>query len=350
MHTDETLSLKYVYWQGIDRDIEEQVKNCSACQDAAKMPARNEPLPWPTPNCAWERIHVDFAGPLEGLMFLIVVDAFSKWPEVIQMSSTTATGTIKQLTRIFAQQGFPKVLVSDNGTQFTSQEFQSYCQQHGIQHIRSPPYHPQSNGQAERFVDTFKRTFQKLRGEGATSDVIQKFLWTYRSTPCLSSPGQKTPAENCIGRQLRTPISDLQLQSHLQQEAMKGKAQQTRKVHRREFAEGDTVYLRLYEDPRGQWAPGVVIRRLGTVLYDVRSSNKIVRQHANQLRPRSVDDALNVMLEVFNLPLLPLSKPHMEPGSSNPVVTDSVTRDEEDVLAGPEQTPRQKRKRRPPRR
>ena len=133
-------------------------------------------------------------------MFLIVVDAFSKWPEVVQMSSTTATGTIKELTRIFAQQGFPKVLVSDNGTQFTSQEFQSYCQQHGIQHIRSPPYHPQSNGQAERFVGTLKRTFQKLRGEGATSDVIQKFLWTYRSTPCLSSPGQKTPAENCIGR------------------------------------------------------------------------------------------------------------------------------------------------------
>ena len=344
------LARRYVYWQGIDRDIEEQVKNCSACQDAAKMPARNEPSPWPTPNCAWERIHVDFAGPLEGLMFLIVVDAFSKWPEVVQMSSTTATGTIKELTRIFAQQGFPKVLVSDNGTQFTSQEFQSYCQQHGIQHIRSPPYHPQSNGQAERFVDTFKRTFQKLRGEGATSDVIQKFLWTYRSTPCLSSPGQKTPAENCIGRQLRTPISDLQLQSHLHQEAMEGKAQQKRKVHRREFAEGDTVYLRLYEDSRGQWAPGVVIRRLGTVFYDVRSSNKIVRRHANQLRPRSVDDALNVMLETFNLPVLPLSKPHMEPGSSNPVVTDSVTRDEEDVLAGPEQTPRQKRKRRPPRR
>ena len=212
--------------------------------------------------------------------------------------------------------------MSDNGTQFTSQEFQSYCQQHGIQHIRSPPYHPQSNGQA----DTFKRTFQKLRWEGATSDVIQKFLWTYRSTPRLCSPGQKTPAENCIGRQLRTSISVLQLQSHLQREAMKGKAQKMHKVQGREFAEGDTVYLRMYEDPRGQWAPGVVIRRLGTVLYDVRSSNKIVRRHANQLRPRSVDDALNVMLETFNLPLLPLSKPHTEQGSSNPVVTDSVKR------------------------
>ena len=53
------LARRYVYWQGIDRDIEEQVKNCSACQDAAKMPTRNEPSPWPTPNCACERILPD---------------------------------------------------------------------------------------------------------------------------------------------------------------------------------------------------------------------------------------------------------------------------------------------------
>ena len=105
------------------------------------------------------------------------------------MSSMIAIGTIKELTRIFAQQGFLKVLASDNGMQFTSQEFQSYCQQHGIQHICSPSYHPQSNGQVKHFVDTFKRTFQKLRGDGATSDMLEKFLWTYRSTSCLSSPG-----------------------------------------------------------------------------------------------------------------------------------------------------------------
>ena len=120
---------------------------------------------------------------------------------------------------------------------------------------------------------------------------------------------------------------------------MKGKAQKMHKVHYREFAEGDTVYSRPYEDPRGQWAPRVVIRRLGTLLYDVQLNNKIVRRHANQLRPLSVDDAFNVMLETFNLPLLPLSKPHMELESSNPVVMDIITRDKEDVLAGPEQTP-----------
>ena len=126
------LARRYVYWQGIDRDIEDRVKFCSSCQLAAKMLVRNELSPWPTPDCAWERIHIDFAGPMEGMMFLIVVDAFSKWPEVVQMRTSTTTATIKELGRIFAQQGYPKVLVSDNGTQFTAKEFQDYCQKNGI--------------------------------------------------------------------------------------------------------------------------------------------------------------------------------------------------------------------------
>ena len=136
------LARRYVYWQGIDRDIEDRVKFCSSCQLAAKMPVRNELSPWPTPDCAWERIHIDFAGPMEGMMFLIVVDAFSKWPEVVQMRTSTTTAAIKELGRIFAQQEYPKVLVSDNGTQFTAKEFQDYCQKNGIQHIRSPRINP----------------------------------------------------------------------------------------------------------------------------------------------------------------------------------------------------------------
>ena len=77
------LARRYVYWQGIDRDIEDRVRLCSSCQMAAKMPVKNELSPWPTPDCAWERIHIDYAGPMEGMMFLVVVDAFSKWPEIV---------------------------------------------------------------------------------------------------------------------------------------------------------------------------------------------------------------------------------------------------------------------------
>ena len=111
------LARQCVYWQGIDRTIEDLVKSCDACQKAAKMPIKNILSPWPEPSHAWERIHIDFAGPMENAMFFIVVDAYSKWPEVIQMKTITSTGTICVLSKMFARYGFPETLVSDNGTQ-----------------------------------------------------------------------------------------------------------------------------------------------------------------------------------------------------------------------------------------
>lgn len=68
-------------------------------------------------------------------------------------------------------------------TQFKSGQFQWFCNFNGIQHILSAPYHPMSNGQAERFVDTFRRTIQKLEGEGNVDEKLEIFLKTYRSTP-----------------------------------------------------------------------------------------------------------------------------------------------------------------------
>ena len=84
--------------------------------------------------------------------FLIAVDAHSKWPEVIPMSTTTAEKTVSELRKLFATHGLPEQIVSDNGAQFTSQHFEEFMKLNGIKHIRSAPYHPATNGEAERFV------------------------------------------------------------------------------------------------------------------------------------------------------------------------------------------------------
>ena len=95
-------------------------------------------------------------------MYLIVVDAHSKWPEVIRMSSSTSTNeTIKVLLSLFARRGLPDKLVSDNGLQFTSDEFKEFMLNCGILHIKTAPYHPQTNGEAERFVQTLKNFYVK---------------------------------------------------------------------------------------------------------------------------------------------------------------------------------------------
>ncbi|KIH57824.1 hypothetical protein ANCDUO_11981 [Ancylostoma duodenale] len=110
------------------------------------------------------------------------------------MTMTSSAATIRQLIGLFAQSSNFYTLVSDNGTQFTSKEFADFCVTNAIQHMRSPPSHPQSNGQAKRFVDTFEVALRKLKNDIPTADPLQKFLQVYRRTPCPSSPRGRSPA------------------------------------------------------------------------------------------------------------------------------------------------------------
>ncbi len=91
-------------------------------------------------------------GPFMGHMFLIVVDAHSKWLEVRIMSSTVSSVIVSTLRNLFAQFGLPAIVVTDNAPNFSSSEFNLFFKQNGIQHLYSPPYHPSSNGLAERAV------------------------------------------------------------------------------------------------------------------------------------------------------------------------------------------------------
>ena len=117
-------------------------------------------------------------------MFLIAVDAHSKWPKVVEMSDTTAAQTVAVLRQMFAANGLPKQLVSDNGAQFVSEEFASFCKFNGIKHIRVSPYHPSSNGLAKRFVQTFKVAMRKSEKDGLSfQHRLASFLLLYRATP-----------------------------------------------------------------------------------------------------------------------------------------------------------------------
>lgn len=269
-----SLARGYVYWPGIDGDIERLVRTCKGCQLAAKMPARVEPISWPEPEGPWERVHIDFAGPVGGAQYFIIVDAYTKWPEVFRMSSTSAAATVETLREVCSRFGSMRTLVSDNGPQFTSAEFAAFCEGEDIKHIRTPPYHPQSNGQVERFVDTFKRGMRK---QGAsTSKDLQLFLQRYRATPNASAHGNKSPAELMLGRRMRLPLDAVRpTNTH---EASKGT------VKRKSLQAGHRVHLRL---SRGhEWIAGTIVERLGKVMFIVLTDDgRLQRVHCNQLRP-----------------------------------------------------------------
>ena len=112
----------------------------------------------------------------------MIVDSYSKWPEVFKYKHPTATNTIRLLNQVFCRLGVPNTIVSDNETMFTGSEFK-VCDSLAIEHITTPTYNPRSNGQAERFVDTFKRALKKAKGLDTEEKNIQTFLMVYRITP-----------------------------------------------------------------------------------------------------------------------------------------------------------------------
>ena len=192
-----------VWWPGIDADLEKKVKECCACEANKKSPALAPLHTWDWPSHPWTRLHIDHAGPFLGKTFLVLVDAHSKWMDVVIVPSTSSQATIKALRPIFATHSLPEIIVSDNGSAFTSEEFQKFVKQNGIRHLRSAPYHLASNGLAERAVQTFKNAMKKA----TTSDLethLSRFLFQYRITPHTTTG--VSPAELLMGRQPRSHL------------------------------------------------------------------------------------------------------------------------------------------------
>ena len=111
------------------------------------------------------------------------------------MSTSTSSATIEKLRITFATHGLPEIVVTDNGSNFVSREFEDFLKQNGIRHIRTAPYHPACSGMAERAVQTFKEGMKKMRG-GSVETLVSQFLARYRITPQTStgvSPAERLP-------------------------------------------------------------------------------------------------------------------------------------------------------------
>ena len=115
-----SIARQSVWWKNIDSDIVNFAKSCKSCC-SGKSHFRSSWSSWPEENQKWTRVHVDLCGPFsDGLMALVIVNAYSRWPEVHMMRSIFSSDIINRLRRTFSQEGVPAVLVSDNGPQFRS--------------------------------------------------------------------------------------------------------------------------------------------------------------------------------------------------------------------------------------
>ena len=157
-------------------------------------------IPTELPDYPWQKVGTDLFH-FKGATYLLVVDYFSRYPEITKLTSTTSFDIINALKSAFSRYGIPEMVMSDNGPQYSSQEFRDFAKAYNFNHITSSPHLAQSNVQAERTVQTLKKLLKE------SSDPYLALL-TYRCTPfpwCKLSP-----AELLMGRRLRSNISLLQ--------------------------------------------------------------------------------------------------------------------------------------------
>ena len=188
-----------VYWPGMYNAIELEVKKCPTCNKNATANQKEPMLPHPVPSRPWEKLGLDYFT-LGGKDYLLIVDYFSKYPEVLLMNSKTADVTIAKMKSIFARHGIPNVVVADN-MPFGSRAFQQFAKEWGFKVVTSSPTYPQSNGLAERNVQSIKRLFKKAREEG--KDEMMALL-ELRNTPVAGL--QESPAQLLMSRRLRSSL------------------------------------------------------------------------------------------------------------------------------------------------
>ena len=281
------LARSYLWWPNLDADLETLAASCTQCIENRSSPPKAELHPWEWPQSPWHRIHVDYAGPVNGHYFLVVVDAHSKWVDIYPTSGTTSKETIKCLRHSFSCFGLPVSIVSDNGPCFTSGEFLEFTRNCGIRHITTAVYKPSTNGLAERMVQTFKKALKSSKEP--LQLTIDRFLFNYRLTP--HSTTGISPAELMFGRKLRSRL-DLLWPSE-QVHSRVAKRQQSQRDHHTgrprvvNFPVESPVLFRNYAmGPK--WLPATVNEKTGPISYRCTTpEGNTVRRHQDQLHPHT---------------------------------------------------------------
>ena len=285
-----SLARSYFWWPKMDSEIETLVQGCHSCQTNRNNPSSAPLHPWEWPGKPWVRLHVDYAGPFLGKMFLVIVDAHSKWIEAFPMNQSTSAATIEKLRQTFATHGLPEILVSDNGTCFTSALFKTFLKNNGIRHLCSAPYHPSTNGLAERAVQVLKRGLKKITG-GTVETRVSRLLAAYRVTP--HSTTGISPAGLMFNRKIRTrfELAKPSVEHHVRSRQEQQKLYHDHNSSRPDFAVGDSVNVKNFGQG-SKWLAAIVARKTGPLSYEVEllKTGQVQRRHFDQMIRRAVKE------------------------------------------------------------
>ena len=178
------------YWPGIDADIAQYVKRCKTCTQHKTTQHIQPMIPRDVPEAHWQELASDFFN-FKGKEYLLIADAFSKYPFTFRMSTKTSDTVIQMFTQLFSQYGNPKSLTTNNEPPFSSEPFAQFMSNQRVEYITSSLHYPKSNGFIKRQVKTMKASLAMATTSGKTLDAV---LLGLRSTPFR--PNLPSPREN----------------------------------------------------------------------------------------------------------------------------------------------------------
>ena len=205
---------RYFMWPGIWKDVRAFVKTCGGCQRAAKKDSSKAPLqPLPIVSEPFGKIAFDLVGPLprssSGYRYLLtMICLYTKFPVAVPLKRVDNITVLDAMMEVFSNYGFPKVILTDQGSVFTSKLTREMCKSFSIEKVRTSPYHPQSDGALERWHACLKGMFKKADTDIKNWDSQVKYLLlAYRDTPhCVTG---FSPFSLMFGREAGGPLQQL---------------------------------------------------------------------------------------------------------------------------------------------
>lgn len=311
-----------VYWLGMNDQIKTYIAKCDICRSMDNKQQKETLMSHEVPSRPWAKVGTDLFV-FDNKNYLITVDYWSNFWEIDYLIDTKSTTVIKKLKAHFARQGIPDSVMSDNGPQYASQDFQKFCELWGFQHVTSSPGYPQSNGKAESAVKTAKRLLMKAKAAGQDPYLA---ILDHRNTP--SQGLDSSPAQRLLSRRTKTllPTKATLLRPEVVQVSQKLKNRQQRQgtYYNRSardldtLATGDCVRIQPLP-PNAVWRLGRVLKPVDGRSYEVQlQSGSVIRRNRRHLRRApgvTFSDPLDMEISIPSQP----QAVRQEPAESVPV-------------------------------
>ena len=274
----------------MNKEVKEWIQTCETCREFEQTHCKETLMSHEIPERPWEKIAADLFT-YKGKEYLITVCYKSNFWELDRLNDTKSSTVVKKLKAHLARYGIPKQLVSDNGPQFVSNEFEKFTKSWGIEHTTTSPHHSKANGKVESAVKVAKRMLRKTTKSGEDQYLA---LLNIRNVPTQGV--DSSPAQRLMGRRTRTLLPTTQslleprnpVNRHESEQLLLNQMRQAKYYNRSAhdlpvLGVGDTVRMKPFVLGQKSWNKAEVTRRLDERSYEIQSAGSTFRRNRQHL-------------------------------------------------------------------